>query len=119
MSVLFDGANIDLSEDYVLQDDFTLTSKDYYFNFTADNVTFDGNGKTITLDNIELYDGLFYNRSFSYTTIKNLNLDIRTDGLLGKKTIEVRNGFMCKNYYGKYVEFRTSKKYLMIITYFF
>lgn len=102
MTQLFDGANIDLSEDYVLQDDFTLTSKDYYFNFTADNVTFDGNGKTITLDNIELYDGLFYNRSFSYTTIKNLNLDIRTDGLLGKKTIERRNGFMCKNYYGKY-----------------
>lgn len=102
MTQLFDGANIDLSEDYVLQDDFTLTSKDYYFNFTADNVTFDGNGKTITLDNIELYDGLFYNRSFSYTTIKNLNLDIRTDGLLGKKTIEIRNGFMCKSYYGKY-----------------
>lgn len=101
MTQLFDGANIDLSEDYVLQDDFTLTTKDYYFNFTADSVTFDGNGKTITLDNIELYDGLFYNRSFSYTTIKNLNLDIRTDGLLGKETIEIRNGFMCKNYYGK------------------
>ena len=101
---LFDSANITISEDYTLDDDYILTTSDYYFEFTASNVTFDGNGKTITLDNIEEFEGLFYNKDFSYTTIKNLTIEVNYENMLSqdrsKKTVKVGESFICKNNYG-------------------
>jgi hypothetical protein len=101
MTSLFDGENIEISEDYVLQDNYTINSNDYYIKFVSDNVTFDGNGKTITLDNIELCEGIFYNEGYSYITVKNLIIDVKTDNLIGKYTNENGSGYMCRNRYGK------------------
>ena len=102
---LFDSANITISEDYTLDDHYTLSTSDYFFEFTASNVTFDGNGKTITLDNIEEFEGLFYNEDFSYTTIKNLTIEVNYESMLSqdrsKKTVKVGESFMCKQSYGK------------------
>ena len=111
---LFPNGNIDITADIKLYKDYTLSSSNYYFEIKSNNVTFDGNGKTITLDNIEEFEGLIKNSTFSYVTIKNLTILVKCDTMLSqdrsKRTVKQGNSFLCKQYFAFSAQGTTENK---------
>ena len=91
---------------YILHKDLSLNDTNYfYFNFNDEDednrATFDGLGNTITIINVENFNGLFRNGSFnsngnSNITIKNINIVIS-----GSTTLVGEGGWLCQSYFGK------------------
>jgi hypothetical protein len=90
---------IDLSQNTILTSDITITANNY-FTFIQDHITFDGQGYTITINEVRNFTGLFKNgtgsNAYSNITIKNLNIEIN-----GVTTLAERAGFLGQRYFGK------------------
>jgi hypothetical protein len=80
--------------------DITISSNDTYFKCESNNIIFDGNNRTFTIENIRDYLGLIENGTsttsgYSNITIKNFNMIAS-----GTTTLNNGAGYLCRSYFG-------------------
>lgn len=97
--ITIDGGTVTTPTIITFGDDITLNSTSKYFIINSGYVTFEGNGKTVTIDGVTNYPGLIRNgtvgsNGFSNITVKNIGLET-----LNSSTINTSNGWIAQAYW--------------------
>ena len=80
-----------------LTEDITITNN-FYFMFDGPNVIFDGQGHTVTIIDVNDFNGLFYNGD----TLSRGNITIKNLGVIGtNSTLANEAGWICQRYFGR------------------
>ena len=84
-------------------EDISLNSTSNYFVIGSEYVIIEGNNKTVTIDKVHDYPGLFQNggdnvSGYSNITINDINLDTISSGVI-TTTLISRGGWLCQTYF--------------------
>ena len=87
----------ELTKNTNVLENITLSS-DHYFIFDTDDITFDGQGYTVTISNVDNFPGLFKNNTnpVNNITIKNVNIEST-----GTTTLAANAGWLCQQNFAK------------------
>lgn len=101
--VTIDGGSSQTPITITFGENITLNSTSQYFGIATENITIEGNQKTITIDNVSGYPGVFFNGSpgagtngNSNTIIQNLNIASSNGSIL----LDSGGGWVCQRYFG-------------------
>ena len=84
-----------------LATDLVFSSLNQYFIIGSSNISFDGNNRQVSIDNITNYPGLFQNGAYGisgYNSVEIKNISIVT---AGSSTLASYGGWLCQRYFSK------------------
>ena len=98
---------VSITTDITISDSTVGTGTNGYFITGSEYITYDGTGKTITINNVTAYLGLIQNGSFTIDgyhaiTVKNINSAATNSFLISSSG--VRPGWICGPYFGRNIK---------------